>query len=201
MQPWAKRLNERMRVTGTTPAALVRRSGLSRDNIYKYVSGEVKQPRGETMDILAHALGMEPLWLKEGVGPELSGYPLVGYVSAGERFEPIDDHEKGGGLDFIELEMDSADPIAVQVRGVSMVPVYRERDVLFCSRQRGADLANCIGSDCIVMTESGEGFLKVLKRGSRPSLYTLESYNRAFPDIEDIRLQWAAPVRIVRRHF
>jgi hypothetical protein len=190
-----------MRTLGLKPADLIRRSGLSRDNVYKYVSGEVKQPRGETLDIIAQTLGVEPLWLKEGAGPELSGYPVVGYVSAGEQFHPVDDSEKGAGMDIVTLDMDVADPVAIQVRGVSMVPVYRDRDVLFCSRQRGADIANCIGSDCVVMTETGGGYLKVLKRGAKAGCYTLESYNRAFPDIEDVRLQWAAPVRIVKRYF
>lgn len=184
---------------GLKPVDLINRSGLSKDNVHKYLDGKVKQPRGQTLEVLAEALGMEPLWLKEGVGPELAGYPVVGYVGAGESFHPVDDSEKGAGIDFVELDLDAADPVAIQVRGTSMIPVYRDRDVLFCSRQQGLDIPNCIGLDCVVMTDEGAGYLKVLKRGSREGHYTLESYNRAYPDIEDVRLQWAAPVRVVKR--
>lgn len=169
------------------------------DSVYKYLAGKVKQPRGDVLDKLADALGIQRLWLKEGIGPELAGYPLVGSMSAGERFLPIDDHEQGAGLDFVSLDLDAADPIAIQVRGRSMLPVYRDGDTLFCSRQRGLDIGRCIGADCIVMTEDGEGYLKVLKAGSKSGLYTLESYNRAFEDIVDVRLLWVAPVQIIKR--
>lgn len=199
MEVWAKRLVGRFNASGLGKAELAREAGLPKESVYKYLKGKVKQPRGDVLDKLADALGIQRLWLKEGLGPELSGYPLVGSVSAGEQFTPVDDHSQGAGLDYVSLDLDATDPIAIQVRGRSMLPAYRDGDMLFCSRQRGLDIARCIGHDCVVMTEGGEGYLKVLKSGTKPGLYTLESYNRAFEDIVDVRLAWVAPVSIVRR--
>ncbi|MEQ1714306.1 MAG: S24 family peptidase [Hyphomicrobium sp.] len=130
-------------------------------------------------------------------GPRL--IPIVGYVSGGESFTPIDDHPPGSGIDHITLDMGTEDQIAVRVRGSSMAPVYRDGDAVIGTVVRSQRLTRAIGRDCIVKTRSGEGYLKILMRGTRAGVFRLRSYNPAFADIEDVSIDWAAPVTWVSR--
>ena len=70
MEPWALRLKEALDDKGWSKAELARQSGVSKDNVYKYLAGEVKQPRGRERDDLADALDVNRLWLREKVGPK-----------------------------------------------------------------------------------------------------------------------------------
>jgi transcriptional regulator with XRE-family HTH domain len=60
--------------------------------------------------------------------------PVVGYAAGGEEWSPVDDYAPGDGMEPVELGLGDADPIAIMVRGESMAPVYRNGDVLICSR-------------------------------------------------------------------
>lgn len=197
VQGWSQRLNQMLTVRGWTQAELARRTGLSRESIKKYCQGSVAQPRGDALDRLAAALDVQPIWLRDGHGPQWHSIPVVGYVGAGEKFHAVDDLAQGAGLDSVELDLNDADPIAVEVRGDSMLPVYRPGDRLLCSRLRGNDESGFLGRDCVVKLLSGAGYVKRVVRGAAPGLYTLVSY--AADPIPDVRLEWAAPIVWIRR--
>lgn len=123
--------------------------------------------------------------------------PVVGYVSAGEAFEPNGDGEP---LDAFTIDV-ADDLIAVIVRGDSMDPVYRSGDVVIGRQVRGREIANCLDRDCIVMTKSGDGYLKQLKRStsSRKNVFRLRAYNDRYGDVDDVTLEWVAPVVWIHR--
>ena len=146
---------------------------------------------------LADTLGVTESWLRFEVGPAVVHIPVVGRVAAGESFIPFDDGPLGTGYNEIDFTLDDADPIAIEVRGESMLPVYRPGDFLLCSRRRGTDIPSCMNKDCVVKTDQGEGFVKKLVNGSEPGTFTLISYNAA--PIENVRLIWAAPIIWVKR--
>lgn len=147
---------------------------------------------------LADCLGVTESWLRFEVGPAVVNIPVVGRVAAGESFLPFDDNPQGSGYEEIEFTLDDADPIAIEVRGESMLPVYRPGDYLLCSRRRGTDIEMCLNKDCVVKTDQGEGYVKKLINGSEPGTFTLISYNA--PSIEGVRLLWAAPIIWVKRN-
>jgi hypothetical protein len=66
-----------------------------------------------------------------------------------------------------------------------------------CSRRRGVEIQQCIGKDCVVKTDQGEGYVKKLTNGAASGSFTLVSYNA--PPIENVRLLWAAPIIWVKR--
>ena len=70
MSDWSKRLNDRRKHLGWSQAELARRSQVSEDSVRKYCQGGVDQPRGSTIDALADALGVDRLWLRDGVSPD-----------------------------------------------------------------------------------------------------------------------------------
>lgn len=81
---------------------------------------------------------------------------------------------------------------ALEVDGTSMLPRYSPGDVVYISRTRdGVDEAD-IGEYCAVRLKSGETYVKLLARGSRPGYFTLRSLNAE--DIEDVEVEWATPI-------
>lgn len=63
----------------------------------------------------------------------------------------------------------------------------------------GNNLDNIVGNECIVQTKDGRRLLTYLNRGSKRGLYTLRSHMASVPDLVDVALEWAAPVKIVFR--
>lgn len=103
-------------------------------------------PSVDAFAAVAAALGVSPSYLLTGDEGGLITIPIVGTVSAGEGWVPIED----GGQDPIEFDLGSHDTIALEVRGNSMAPVYRNGDVLICHRQFGSNADNLIGLDCLM---------------------------------------------------
>jgi phage repressor protein C with HTH and peptisase S24 domain len=125
--------------------------------------------------------------------------PIVGYVSGGESFTPTEDHEPGQGIDHITLSLGEEDQVAVRVRGDSMSPVYRDGDTLIGRRIGRRDLTRALGKDCIIKTAAGEGYVKRVLPGSKRHVFRLRSYNPLYDDIEDVALEWAAPIIWINR--
>ena len=196
---WAKRLNDATARRGWTKAELARRAGIEYDALSKYMSGYVHQPRGDNIARLARALGLSPLWLRDGQGAQWAAVPVIGYARGADSWVPIDDHAPGAGYDDVTFGIDGDDPVAIEVRGVSMAPVYRAGDCLICDRRRGDDFAAIVLRDCVVLTRQDERLIKIVAPGSRRGVYRLRSYNPDYPDIEDAELAWAAPIAWIRR--
>jgi len=85
--------------------------------------------------------------------------------------------------------------IALEVRGSSMLPKYREGDIIYIQRDHDGVLPDYIGEDCAVRLATGETYIKQLMHGSEPGLFTLLSLNAA--PIENVEVTWATLVRFV----
>lgn len=172
-----------------------RKAGLG-DTTIRDVFKRDRDPSIETFLKIADALGVPAAYLLEGDKRYIPKIPFIGYASAGEGWCPVEDLS-----DTLEARIIDKDPIAIGIQGNSMAPVYRDGDVLICSKIDGANISNWIGHDCAVYTEDGDSYIKILKRGTEHGLYTLRSYNHvAYPDIEDVLLKWAAPIMWVKRN-
>jgi phage repressor protein C with HTH and peptisase S24 domain len=111
---------------------------------------------------------------------------------------PIDDHIPGAGLDNIEPPPGEAGNIvAVIVRGASMYPSYNDGDIIFYRREDATPEDTFIGRECVVRLTDGRMLLKRVIHGSRRGRYVLVSHNA--PEITDVEIDWAAPVRWVKR--
>lgn len=202
MSAWNDRLHHAFKETGWSMAELARRSGVGEQNVYKYLRRDgksPKQPRGDTLKRLAETLGVEELWLRDGDGPMRTKIKVIGYTSGGDTWHPLDDHPIGGDLDTIDFVPPDDDAIALRVRNISMLPVYREGDVLICRRHPALDEAQFLRRDCVVKTIDGGCYIKTVVPGSKKGHYRLRSYNPVEPDREDVQLEWAAPVIWVKR--
>lgn len=122
--------------------------------------------------------------------------PIVGYIGAGGHviFE-----EYGETLDpdrtVLRPPGISGKLVALVVRGDSMLPKYRDGDIIYIQRDHPGVLAEYIGEDCAVRLETGETYIKQLAYGSGESLFTLRSLNAA--DMVDVAIEWATPVLFI----
>jgi len=153
-----------------------------------------KDPRLSNVIALADALGVSVGQLIVGDQPDFQSIPIIGRVAAGEGWNAVNDR-----LGEIELRVEGGEPVALEVSGDSMKPVYRNGDLLIGAKRAGTTADNLIGLDCIVLTEDGDKYVKFLARGSVRGRFHLRSYNPAQKDVENVKLAWAAPIIWVRR--
>ena len=66
MRNWHTRLNETLKAKGWCAAELQRRSGLPYESIKKWQAGDVDNPTGNVLKVLADALGVDEFWLMTG---------------------------------------------------------------------------------------------------------------------------------------
>lgn len=141
---------------------------------------------------------------------EITGFPLpsntstvptiaiAGSVGAGAQVPVFDAYEKGGGP---QVEAPPGLPtsgiVAVEIKGDSMEPIYSAGDFLFYTRETHDGVPEeVIGHRCVCEDAEGMGWVKQVKRGSAPGLFNLISLNPGADNMHDVRLKWAARVRL-----
>lgn len=181
-------------------AKLAAKAGVAPQLIGQLERGEVRSTKA--IYRIADVLGVQARQLDTAI-PETEDVdrrliPIVGYVGAGAEIFAIDDHQKGAGLEEIEMPVPGMSPssVAVRVRGTSMEPAYYDRDLIFYDRRDEGDFAHLIGKECIIALADGRKFIKILKRSPHGEWY-LHSNNS--DPILDINIEWAAKVKFIQR--
>jgi phage repressor protein C with HTH and peptisase S24 domain len=156
--------------------------GVQQSSISRWLN-DGAEPRGNNRD----AINELYLRLVTDGTPVERTVRLNGYVGAGQEVYQFD--EDGAG--YVEAPPGAGPGTeAVEVRGSSMFPLYEDGTILYYSKQLNPD--SMIGKRCIVRLEDERMLVKNLRRGSERGLFTLASLNA--PDIEDVAVQWAAPI-------
>lgn len=169
---------------GWTQLRLGERLGVNQSTVNRWLQGA--EPRGNYRDALNDLYAELVLALEAGTEAVMQ-VRLAGYVGAGQKVYQFD--EDGAG--FVEAPPgSSATTEAVEVQGESMYPLYEAGTLLYYSRQVAPD--TMIGKRCVVRLEDDRTLVKSIRKGSERGLFTLVSLNA--PDIEDVALQWAAPI-------
>lgn len=118
--------------------------------------------------------------------------PVVGKIGAGGS---VIFDEVGSDETVIRPPGISGLLVALEVCGDSMLPKYRDGDIIYIQRNHDGVLLEYIGEDCAVRLASGETYIKQLIRGRDPTRFTLLSLNA--PPIEDVEVEWATPVLFI----
>lgn len=123
---------------------------------------------------------------------------VPGRAGAGAEVQLVDDYAKGDGLFHVECppQLSPRGIVAVEVEGNSMEPAYAEGDLLFYSRDAMGVPTEAIGRMCIAADEAGRVWVKQVKAGTEAGLFNLLSINPTGANMHDVRLKWAAPVKL-----
>lgn len=191
MANWKERLE--VLIGDDSMKAVSRRASLGDTAVFDMLRRD-RSPSIDNFIAVARAVGVSPAWLLSGDDQDRHQVPIVGIASAGDGWAPGDD-----GLEFTDFLLSGRDLIAVEVRGDSMFPVYRDGDMLICERLRGRQIIDFVGRDCVIQTTDGQHLVKQLKAATRGGLYRLKSYNQRFDDLDNVALAWAAPVLWIKR--
>ncbi|RWH29608.1 helix-turn-helix transcriptional regulator [Mesorhizobium sp.] len=186
-------------------SGLARRAGLDSTafNKSKRLSsdGRPRWPSTESLAKIIEATGAsleEFTVLVEGHGasavpPPRMAVPLLGFAQAGAGgFFDDAGYPSGQGWDLVELPARAAETsYALKVQGDSMLPLYRNGDVLIV--EPGAPTRK--GDRVVLKTTAGEVMAKVLDRQTAKSV-VLVSLNPAHPDrdISMSEVEWVARI-------
>lgn len=199
MTAWWKRLRDELDRRNWSVVEFERRTGIDKSKLYKYVTGEVSQPRGDSFALMSEALEVNETWLRTGRGIRTTCLPILGAVRAGEEWSRRTDQDR-----TVAFELEHDDYLALEVEGTSMAPAFRNGDIVICSLAWGRTLME-MGTEfwprveCAVQLWDGRGLLKYVVGGSRSGLFTLRSYNPDFDDLVDVEVDWIAPVVWIKR--
>lgn len=193
-----------------TPSGLARRAGLDPTSFNKSkrlsADGRQRWPSTESISKVLEATGasmeqfvglLYPGEMPHGTFPPQTGsIPLLGFAQAGAGgFFDDGGFPAGQGWDVVEFPANPAQKAgvyALEVQGDSMMPLYRDGDVLIV--EPGAQIRR--NDRVVVKTREGEVMAKVLLRQSQKSIELL-SLNPAHPNrsIELSDVEWIARIK------
>ncbi len=195
-----ERIRRARKDLGLTQQEFAERLQVTQPTVHRWEKGFYDPDEG-ALQRLSEMTDLPPAYFRYGeqaLGPGPRTVNVVGYIGAGAQINPIDDHAQGAGLEVVESPPgETLSTVAVIVRGDSMYPVYQDGDVIFYARDGVDDEAAYIGRECVVKLVNGPTMLKRVMRGSDRGTFLLLSYNAS--PLDNVRLEWASPVRWVRR--
>lgn len=194
------------RQKGLTQQEFAAALGVTQPTVHRWEKGAFT-PDDKMLEVLSDMAGVPTAVFRYGevrVGRRM--IPVAGYVGAGGEVMTIgdqsgNDQAGGNGVDEVEAPPDSGlYMVAVKVRGDAMLPAYADGDILFYGRDPGlggVDTASCVGRDCVVKLVNGPTLVKRVALGGGRNTYLLMSF--VAEPIVNVRLEWASPVRWIKR--
>ena len=176
---------------------IARRSGISRNMIYKILNNEVYSVSLGTVEAICGAINIEVELIISGieVGSKKTGtkIPVLGSIPAGIPLEAISDI-----IDYEEIPEEmarSGEFFALKVKGNSMSPEITDGEVAIIRKQDDAEN----GSICVVMVNGNEATLKRIKKSEQGITLiptNISEFSPIFFTNEEIN---SLPVRIIGR--
>ncbi len=192
---------------GFSASGLAKKSGLDPTSFNPSKRlGPDGRPRWPTMESISRVLNaagapveefMDLLSGRKGSPPRLKQIPLLGFAKAGKGgFFDDSGFPSGNGWEEIDVPgVTDASAYGLEITGDSMMPVYREGDIIVISP--AATIRK--GDRVVVRTSNGEVMAKIMQRQTARTL-ELASFNLAHDtktlDMKDVdwmaRIIWAS---------
>lgn len=195
-------LRKVMEAKSLKPAPLSEKAGLGTTAIRDLYRKKAASPKLSTALKIADAVEMsvdQIIAAAHSALPTLRTIAIAGKVGAGASVPVFDVYGKEGDGPQVKAPpgLPTSGIVAVEVEGDSMEPVYSAGDLLFYTRAVADGVpTEAIGRRCVCECEKGLGWVKQVKLGSEPGLFNLISLNPGAENQHDVRLKWAAPVRL-----
>lgn len=182
-----QKLRAIMKATGWRQTQLAERLNVTQATVSRWFSGS--EPEGARRDAI---LALYDEFVE--AGPKALDHgdivKIVGYIGAGAEIMPEFEQVPPEGLDQVHVPFPLPDDmIALEVRGDSMLPVYKDGHVVIVYREQKKPAPSFYGEDAAVRTSDGRRFLKTIMKGSP---ITLTSFNAA--PIENVALEWIGEI-------
>jgi DNA-binding XRE family transcriptional regulator len=195
-QSLAQRIKMLRQTRGETQSEFADALSTTQGTVARWEKGSA--PKHEALRALAHLAGvsLEHFLGHPMRGEDASEVPIVGYVGAGAAVYAYDDMAHGEGMGSVERpEFVKGRAVAVEVKGDSLVPVAEDGWRLIYTGEQTIIENEVLNKLCVVKLLDGRSLVKRVFRGSKPQRYHLVSTNA--PMIEDVEIEWAAPVRAI----
>ncbi len=180
---------------GLSQEELAERMGTTRNQLAK-LEGGARRLSDVWIDRAARALDVRHGELVDEISFSEITIPIMGYVGAGAVIEPEFEQVPPEGLDQIELTFNVPDGIiGLRVRGDSMLPRFRDRDVVLVFAEQRLETKAFLGEEVVVRTRDGRRFIKTLLRGPEAGTFNLESHNAR--TIEAVRIEWIGEIYLI----
>lgn len=192
----AERIERLIEARSTNPRAVALSAGMSPTGVRDIITRKTKNPTYANLLKIAEALGVD---VSAIVGvPSSVPIAIAGRVGAGAIVVLVDDYAKGDGLYRIACppQVSPSGVVGVEVTGDSMAPIYQPGDVLLYSREAMGVPSEAINRICVCEDEEGRAWVKQVRTGTQPGQFHLISANPAGENHLNIKLKWAAPVRL-----
>jgi transcriptional regulator with XRE-family HTH domain len=181
---------------GLTQQEFAARLGITQPTVHRWEKGAFA-PDDKMLEMLSDIAGVPTAVFRYGeirVGRRMIA--ITGRVGAGGAVLPVE-----GPPTEVEAPPDSGlYMVAVTVRGDVLLPSYGDGDILFYGRDPGlggVDPASCLNRDCVVKLANGPTLVRRVAQGGSRNTYLLMSF--VADPIVNVRLDWASPVRWVKR--
>ena len=193
-----ERIRQARKTLGLTQQEFAQRLEVTQPTVHRWEKGSY-DPDEQALRRLGVISKLSPAYLRYGEEVFFARPPAVdvaGYVGANGEVFLLGD----AALPCHTIEAppgERRETVGLVIRGENLQPAYRAGDVIFYARGFQCDEGTFIDRECIVKVVDGAMLLRRVTAGSRPGRYTLLSHAAA--PIDDSDLDWAMPVRWVRR--
>lgn len=198
MQTIAQRVKRIRARAGENQTVFAHRFGVDQSTVSKWEHG-TQTPEPRALDMLAlleeDASENPENTSDSGTGSLFTLVPVAGQIGAGAAVYDFDGEDGGKNIGFERTPRGFGAVEALQVRGDSMYPVYRDGDLIYIE-DRPAEFPLRRNTEYVIQLADGRRLLKMIEPGA-DGRYNLVSYNApAEPDVEIVNAQ---RVRYVRK--
>ncbi|RWM20023.1 MAG: LexA family transcriptional regulator [Mesorhizobium sp.] len=177
-----------MKATGWKQQKLAEHFQVSQSTVNRWLAGS--EPEGHRRDAINQAF--ESLVDERPAVTDSTEIPLMGFLGAGAEVEPDFEQVPPEGLDQVSIPFPLPDEmIAFKVRGISMLPVFKDGTIIVVYRDQKKPLESFYGEEAAVRTSDGRRFIKTIMRGSSGGV-NLISWNAA--PIEEVSVDWVGEI-------
>ncbi len=195
---FSEALTQALKSTKKSLRQIADSASVSYEQLKKVKQGKSQSTNVDDAQRVAAALGLTLDQFLSGEFGQKSTVAIAGAVGAGAMVPVFDAYEKGDGPQVeCPPQMSPHGVVAVEVQGDSMEPVYSAGDLLFYTREAAEGVpSDAIGHRCVCEDMDGMGWVKQVRAGSEPGLFHLISLNPGADNKHDVKLKWAARVRM-----
>lgn len=189
-EQFAAEVRKLLRQSGLTQTQLAASLNTSQGTVSRWLSGK-QSPSVEHWQIVQKALTGSA-----AASHDPQPISVTGHIGLYGRIYLVENERESAGKMVTPLIPLPSGIASLEVQGFGMAPRYMDGEVVFYDEEHFPPEA-MVGRECIVKVKDGETYLKLVRHGSQPGRFTLVGYSA--PDMVDVELEWATPIRFVQR--